>query len=273
MSTIKYLLRAFSLQLSIITLLSFSQSVFADDVARTRTPKEILNEEISHHRNPQRLLKALQEIFNESDPTQQIKLISPWLKPNSQDAMSKEKYPYIWASLHMVVGDAFQHVRNLHRADNLEQAITHYEQALQTHAAFSQDWAATQNSLAIAYSQRIYGERADNLERAIEHFQNALQIYNRENFLAEWSIIQNNLLLAYRDRIRGKRADNLERSIDHARQLLQVRTNKAFPTDWATTQNNLALVYIDRIYGEQAYNLEQAISHAYKALQVYTPLM
>uniref|UniRef100_A0ACD5GYM8 Uncharacterized protein n=1 Tax=Desertifilum tharense IPPAS B-1220 TaxID=1781255 RepID=A0ACD5GYM8_9CYAN len=43
-------------------------------------------------------------------------------------------------------------------------------------------WAATQNSLGIAYSQRLQKDRAQNLESAIAAFQQALQIYTPEAF-------------------------------------------------------------------------------------------
>ncbi|MFE4105562.1 hypothetical protein ACFVKH_04685, partial [Almyronema epifaneia S1] len=48
---------------------------------------------------------------------------------------------------------------------NLELGIVAYELALQvyTRDAFPENWAATQNNLAVAYSDRIRGERADNL--------------------------------------------------------------------------------------------------------------
>nr|MCU0551580.1 CHAT domain-containing protein [Leptolyngbya sp. Prado105] len=70
------------------------------------------------------------------------------------------------------------------RADNLERAITTYEQALQvrTRDAFPEDWAVTQNNLAIAYADRIRGERADNLEQAITSYEQALQVYIRDAF-------------------------------------------------------------------------------------------
>ena len=59
------------------------------------------------------------------------------------------------------------------RADNIEQAIEHYELALKvrTQKDFPADWAMTQNNLANAYSDRIRGDRADNIEQAIEHYQ------------------------------------------------------------------------------------------------------
>ena len=57
------------------------------------------------------------------------------------------------------------------RADNLEQAITCYQQALEvtTRQVLPLEWATTMNNLALAYSNRIKGERADNIELAITY--------------------------------------------------------------------------------------------------------
>ncbi len=70
------------------------------------------------------------------------------------------------------------------RTDNLEQAISHYQQALQvyTRQAFPEQWATTQNNLAVAYQQRIRGERTENLEQAILHYQQALEVYTPMSF-------------------------------------------------------------------------------------------
>jgi len=57
------------------------------------------------------------------------------------------------------------------RAENIEQAIEHYQLALEVHTceAFPEDWAMTQSNIANAYRDRISGDRAENIERAIEH--------------------------------------------------------------------------------------------------------
>ncbi|MHC5828659.1 MAG: CHAT domain-containing protein, partial [Nostoc sp.] len=54
------------------------------------------------------------------------------------------------------------------KASNMEIAITGYEVALTvyTREALPQNWAATQNNLAIAYRNRIKGDRANNIEQA-----------------------------------------------------------------------------------------------------------
>jgi CHAT domain-containing protein/predicted LPLAT superfamily acyltransferase len=155
---------------------------------------------------------------------------------------------------------------------NLELAIAAYERALEvyTREAFPQDWATTQNNLAIAYCERIRGERADNLELAIAAYERALEVYTREAFPQQWATTQNNLALAYCERIRGERADNLELAIAAYERALEVYTREAFPQDWAMTQNNLANAYLNRIRGERADNLELAIAAYERALEVYT---
>ena len=60
----------------------------------------------------------------------------------------------------------------------MEAAIKAYEAALtvRTREAFPQDWATTQNNLAIAYRDRIKGSKADNLEAAIKAYEAALTV-------------------------------------------------------------------------------------------------
>ncbi|MDJ0619501.1 MAG: CHAT domain-containing protein [Calothrix sp. MO_192.B10] len=158
------------------------------------------------------------------------------------------------------------------KANNMEIAITGYEIALEVYTfdAFPQQWATTQNNLAIAYRNRIRGERADNLENAIACYQEALKVRTFDAFPQQWATTQNNLATAYSDRIRGERADNLENAIACYQNALKVRTFDAFPQDWAMTQNNLANAYLYRIRGERADNLELAIACYQDALNVYT---
>ncbi|GCE93203.1 hypothetical protein NIES46_12520 [Arthrospira platensis NIES-46] len=158
------------------------------------------------------------------------------------------------------------------RADNLEIAIACYEAALEvyTRTASPEQWAMTQNDLAIAYCNRIRGERAENLEMAIDYYKAALQVYTRTIYPEDWAMTQNNLANAYLYRIRGERAENLEMAIDYYKAALQVRTRTTYPEDWAMTQNNLAIAYNKRIRGERAENLEIAIACYESALEVRT---
>ncbi|MCT7978192.1 CHAT domain-containing protein [Laspinema olomoucense] len=158
------------------------------------------------------------------------------------------------------------------RANNLEIAIAAYQAALEVciRSAFPEDWAMTQNNLAIAYNDRIRGERGDNIEQAISCYQAALEVYTRTAFPEKWATTQNNLGNAYKDRIRGERADNIEEAIRRYQTALEVCIRSAFPEDWAMTQNNLAIAYNDRIRGERGDNIEQAISCYQAALEVRT---
>ena len=186
--------------------------------------------------------------------------------------VTREAFPYQWASTQNNLAIAYRNRIRGEKADNLEAAIKACQAALQvyTREAFPQQWADTQNNLAIAYSKRIRGEKADNLEDAINAYQGALQVYTREAFPQQWAMTQNNLAIAYRNRIRGQKADNLEAGIKACQGALQVYTREACPQKWAMTQNNLGNAYSKRIRGEKPDNLEAAIKAYQDALQVYT---
>ncbi|MEG3839194.1 CHAT domain-containing protein [Microcoleus sp. herbarium14] len=160
------------------------------------------------------------------------------------------------------------------RAENIEQAIFGYQNALQvrTREAFPQDWATTQNNLAAAYYSRIKGDKADNIEKAIASFTAALEIRtrNREEFPKGWAQTQNNLGEAYRHRISGEKADNIEQAIAFYKAALEVYTSDDFPERLAQTQNNLGEAYRERIRGEKADNIERAIAFYNAALEVFT---
>ncbi len=158
------------------------------------------------------------------------------------------------------------------RASNLEIAIAGYEVVLTvfTRQEYAEDWAATQNHLGAAYSNRIKGEKADNLERAICAYRKALSVYTPQAFPQEWAMTQNNLGTAYGDRIREEKAENLELAIVAFLAALEIRTCEESPQEWAMTQNNLGNAYRDRLGGEKADNIEMAISAYQAALEVYT---
>jgi CHAT domain-containing protein len=178
----------------------------------------------------------------------------------------------IWAIAQNNLGSAYFYRIKGERKDNLELAITCYENSLQLlpREAFPQQWAMIQNNLAAAYHERIKGERKDNLERVITYAKNCLQVYTCVAFPQQWAMIQNHLGNAYFFRIKGERKDNLETAITYYQNSLQVYTPKTFPEKWAGTQNNLGSAYFFRIKGERKDNLETAITCYQNALQIYT---
>jgi CHAT domain-containing protein len=158
------------------------------------------------------------------------------------------------------------------RADNLEQAIALYQDALtvRTKQAMPVEWAETLNNLALAYARRIRGDQAENLERAIILYQDALTEMTQLSMPIRWAQILNSLANAYYSRIQGDRTENLEQAIAFYQDALTVRTKQSMPVEWAETLNNLANAYSNRIRGDRAENLEQAIALYQHALTVFT---
>jgi len=170
------------------------------------------------------------------------------------------------------LGNLYQQYPQGDRASNLEEAIAFYTAAFSvyTRDAFPENWAQTQNNLAIAYTYRIRGERADNLEMAIASYTAALSVYTPEAFPQDWAQTQHNLAIAYSNRTRGDKAENIEVAIASYTAALSVLTPEAFPQDWTQTQNNLAIAYTNRIRGEKAENIEVAIAYFTAVLSVLT---
>ncbi len=187
-------------------------------------------------------------------------------------AVHREENAELWAALHNNMAISLRESPKGSRAENLDQAIAHFEHALTVYTRETNPagWASTHNNLAAVYCDRLRGERAENLEQAIAHAQQALTVRTRETNPLGWATTQHNLAMAYGDRLCGERAENLEQAIAHYQQALTVRTPETDPAGWASTHNNLANVYRDRLRGERAENLEQAIAHAQQALTVYT---
>jgi hypothetical protein len=155
--------------------------------------------------------------------------------------------PEDWATLQNNLGTAYLYRIHGERADNLELAISHYEQALtvRTQQAFPEDWAATQNNLGLAYQYRIRGEHADNLEQAISHFEQALDASTHQAFPEDWARTQNNLALAYLMRVHGEHADNLEKTILFYQHALEVYTPISFPQKCRDTAYSLGCLFYD----------------------------
>ncbi|KAF5412616.1 MAG: hypothetical protein C5S47_00985 [Candidatus Methanogasteraceae archaeon] len=213
------------------------------------------------------LLQELQGLNRLSDMPRRVELCQIALGLVNQSAQ-----PELWGGLQVELGNSLAQNPLGHRAENIDLAIEHYNQALEvyTREAFPEKWAGTRNNLANAYRNRIRGERAENIDLAIEHYNQALEVRTREAFPEKWAMTQNNLANAYSDRIRGERAENIDLAIEHYNQALEVRTREAFLEKWAGTQNNLALAYSSRIRGERAENIDLAIEHYNQVMEVYT---
>jgi tetratricopeptide (TPR) repeat protein len=156
----------------------------------------------------------------------------------------------------------------------LEGQIEIYEQILETLSPEEepQFWAAVQNRLGIAYTERRRGKPADNVEKAIAAYTAAIGVLSPEKSPIDWAMAQNNLGAAYRKRTKGDRAENVQKAIAAYDAALTVFTEEEFPLYWAGTQNSLGLAYSKRVQGDRGENLEQATVAFEGALKVYTEL-
>mgnify|MGYP000365570594 CR=1 FL=1 len=84
-------------------------------------------------------------------------------------------------------------------ADNIEQAISYYQQALSvtTQQAWPIERAETMNNQGNAYYSRIKKKRANNIEQAISCYQQALSVRTQQALPIEWAQTMNNLAIAY----------------------------------------------------------------------------
>ena len=152
------------------------------------------------------------------------------------------------ASILIEFGNLIQQFSSENQPLNLELGIKSYELALQVYTldAFPEQWAATQNNLAVVCAKRIWGEPVDNIERAINTLHLALQVYTRETFPEDWAMTHNNLANAYANPIWGGTADNIERAIVSYRKALTVYKCKVFTSKCYETARNLGNLYFDR---------------------------
>ena len=145
-----------------------------------------------------------------------------------------------------------------------------------------QDWAKTQNSLAIALQEqgtRTEGQAgADLLARAVDAYTAALEVYTQQNHAVNWAGTQNNLGIALQEqgtRTEGQAgADLLARAVAAYTAALEVYTRQVHPVNWATTQNNLGVALKEqgsRTEGQVgAHLLDRAVAAYTAALEVHT---
>ena len=206
------------------------------------------------------------------EPEERIALIEQALKAERDI----ERWPVIRsprdkmrAELWWRLGVAYDERKGGDKAENLEQAIAAYEQALQyyTREKSPADWASLQTNVGLARLNRLRGERNDNLEKAIAHLEAALQAREREAMPQHWGGLHNELGRAYQNRIDGERADNIEKAIAHFELALAVPLE---PRERALVQFNVAGAYLSRIRGDFSRNEEKAIDACQAAVSFLT---
>ncbi|MCL1475158.1 CHAT domain-containing protein [Argonema antarcticum] len=162
--------------------------------------------------------------------------------------------------------------------ENLEQAITCFQDALEVHTRNSEpkQWAMLQYNLGRAYDDlRTVGEDyeawAEICEKAINCYEKALKGFTQQVDSLQWGYCHYNLGNAYNERTQGDPAENQEKAVKHHQEALLVRTYNNYPLDWAATQKSLGNAYLDSIFGDRENNIELAIEAYQEALRIYTP--
>ncbi|WP_373534298.1 tetratricopeptide repeat protein [Microcoleus sp.] len=148
------------------------------------------------------------------------------------------------------------------KSSNIEIAIAGYEVGMQVFKrdTYAEFWAAIQNNLATAYSDRIRGDRGENIEKAIAFYESALEVRTRQALPQNWATTQHNLATAYSDRIRGDRGENIERAIAFYEAALEVCTPTALPIDCLQTGRNIGnLGFAESLWETAIFGYEKAI--------------
>ncbi|WP_405053962.1 CHAT domain-containing protein [Svornostia abyssi] len=132
-----------------------------------------------------------------------------------------------------------------HRADNIDKAITAYQDALAlTDESDRPAWFNRVANVAIAYGQRIHGDPRENLTKAeqlLRNLLNDLHTVQDQGLLDLRSNVQTNLAVLLGLKLEGdevERATEARMLCEHA---LSHRTPERNVIDWAYSQINLAV--------------------------------
>ncbi len=196
-----------------------------------------------------------------------VKLLRLAIKrASNEDNLARE----IVAALHALLFEALN--SPFGQSQVQEEGISCLQKALEvyTYTTYPRQYAAMQNNLGIAYSNRIAGEQSDNQERAITCLLNALRVFTYKDFPKDYAGVQNNLGSLYVKRIIGEQRDNVEEAIACYNRALQIFTREDYPIDFARTQGILGTAYQERIVGKREDNMEEAIACYNRALQILT---
>lgn len=171
------------------------------------------------------------------------------------------------------LGSAYRNRIRGDRAENLEQAITAYQNALQVHTreAFPEKWAKTQHNLANAYRERIQGEPLDNLEQAISAYEQAAQVFTRDALPHQWAGNQGHLAEAFMKR--ALLTENFS-DLDTAVTLLQAALEVAVPgsPEFIDSQYRLGNALSRRYdHSQNPDDLQQALDAYEIALDAINP--
>src|SRR5271157_649290 len=151
--------------------------------------------------------------------------------------LTPDQSPVYWAALQNDLGNTYLALKNGDRAENLRQAIEHYQLALRyrTRINVPLDFAGTQVNLGLAYKNLAASQdRAENLRKAIECYQQALTVYTPDDTPLRFDAAYNNLGTVYKSlAFCQERVENLHKALDSFQQALIVYTPASAPLQFA----------------------------------------
>jgi tetratricopeptide (TPR) repeat protein len=154
-----------------------------------------------------------------------------------------------WAREEYNQGNAWCELPEEDYPEKWQQAILHYEQALQVRTRDKDPMrcAATLQNLGTAYRRLKTGDKAANVMKAAQCYRRALAICNLASFPIQHAALCNNLANAYLslamhdEKIRHRCARHALKCLDRA---LGVRTRAEYPVDYAITQYNRGQAFL-----------------------------
>jgi tetratricopeptide (TPR) repeat protein len=190
----------------------------------------------------------------------------------------KQPFPKEYAWAQSCLGDAYRELPTGDRAQNLQQAITCYENALRIYSSggFSDEYAWVQGYLGDVYRELPTGDRTKNLQQAITCYKNALRIYGsvyiltKQNYKKNFAWAQSRLGDVYRELPTRDHAENLQSAISHYKKAFRIYTKQEFPKGYAWAQRCLGDAYRELPTGDRVKNLQRAITCYKKVLGIYT---
>jgi CHAT domain-containing protein len=184
--------------------------------------------------------------------------------------LPRNQNPVIWAALHFELARSLAASASGNRAENIDDAIAHYETTLEifTQQAYPAAWAMIQHNLAEMYLERITGERAQNVEVSMNLYKAALKVLDSPS--ETWATLQRGLANAYSNRVNGDPKANVDLATTYCKNALSVFTQNEYPNEWAKTQVVRGNIYMRSYPGaDQAQKIEDAISCYESALSTW----
>jgi CHAT domain-containing protein/tetratricopeptide (TPR) repeat protein len=190
--------------------------------------------------------------------------------------IQQAEQPELFARLHFETGLclAQMSIGDPNDSDGQEQAISHFEQALEvfTPATYFFEWLDTTYNLALLYEQCIRSDRANAIERAIRLHEEIVELCSPQISLTDRAASHTALGRLYFQRIEGDKAENLETAIQHCQQALKVWTRDEHTISWAEVQDLLGTLFRRRLHGDPTKNLEDSLCHHHTALKALEPI-